>query len=157
MHIYGTESKRKDLEAIFTFTKRTNLKTIMVTDKMEAIIKEENPQNFIHIDTLKTKFEVMSKYMTASFIKENMKGYQYLFDNVDTIEKYISTKIANDVKSLRELMANYNVEYNVADNIVKEMHDFYKENPKMYNQEFMFIFNNVNKIKDNLEIGRAHV
>ena len=151
LHIYGTESKRKDLEAIFTFTKRTNLKTIMVTDKMEAIIKEEDPQNFIHIDTLRTKFEVMSKYITASFIKENMKGYQYLFDNVDTIEKYISTKIANDVKSLRELMANYNVEYNVADNIVKEMHDFYKENPKMYNQEFMFIFNNVNKIKDNLD------
>ena len=31
--------------------------------------------------------------MVISFIKENMKGYQYLFDNVDTIEKYISTKI----------------------------------------------------------------
>ena len=90
----------------------------MVTDKMEAIIKEEDPQNFIHIDTLRTKFEVMSKYITASFIKENMKGYRFLFENIDTIEKYISTKIANDIKSLRELMNKYNVEYTVEENIV---------------------------------------
>ena len=69
----------------------------------------------------------------------------------DVIEKYISTKIANDIRQLKGLMANYNVEYNFADNVVKEMHEFFKENPKMYNQEFMFIFNNVNKVKDNLD------
>ena len=55
----------------------------MVADKMEKVIIEENPQNFIHIDNLKERFTVLANYFTALYIKEEMIGYSFLFDNVD--------------------------------------------------------------------------
>ena len=150
LHIYGTESKRRQLEKIFTFTK--NIQVIMVADKMEKVIIEENPQNFIHIDNLKERFTVLANYFTALYIKEEMIGYRFLFDNVDKIEKYISVSIANDIKELKVLMSRYHVDNKVYDScIIKEIYDLYKANPKLYNQEHIDIFNKVNKVKHNLD------
>lgn len=150
LHIYGTESKRKQLEEIFTFTKKVQV--VMVTDKIEKVIKDENPQNFIHIDNLKENFEVLSKYFTALYIKNEMKGYKFLFENVDLIEKYISKPIADDIRELKVLMSSYNVGDEVCDgSIIDEINKLYKANPKLYNQEHIFVLNKVNKIKQNLD------
>jgi hypothetical protein len=150
LHIYGTESRRRDIEQIFTFTK--NIQTIMVNDKIEKVIKDENPQNFIHIDNLKERFTVLANYFTALYIKEQMIGYRFLFDNVDKIQKYISATIANDITELKMLMSRYNVDNKVDESgIIKELYDLYKDNPKLYNQEHVNIFNKVDKIKENLD------
>ena len=150
LHIYGTESRRRDIEQIFTFTK--NIQTIMVNDKIEKVIKDENPQNFIHIDNLKERFTVLANYFTALYIKEQMIGYRFLFDNVDKIQKYISATIANDITELKMLMSRYNVDNKVHESgIIKELYDLYKDNPKLYNQEHVNIFNKVDKIKENLD------
>lgn len=150
LHIYGTESRRRDIEQIFTFTK--NIQTIMVNDKIEKVIKDENPQNFIHIDNLKERFTVLANYFTALYIKEQMIGYRFLFDNVDKIQKYISATIANDITELKMLMSRYNVDNKVYESgIIKELYDLYKDNPKLYNQEHVNIFNKVDKIKENLD------
>lgn len=150
LHIYGTESRRRNIEQIFTFTK--NIQTIMVNDKIEKVIKDENPQNFIHIDNLKERFTVLANYFTALYIKEQMIGYRFLFDNVDKIQKYISATIANDITELKMLMSRYNVDNKVHESgIIKELYDLYKDNPKLYNQEHVNIFNKVDKIKENLD------
>jgi|LakMenEpi03Aug12_release.lakeMendotaPanAssembly.Ray.scaffolds.fasta_scaffold118970_3 hypothetical protein len=150
LHIYGTESRRRDIEQIFTFTKK--IQTIMVNDKIEKVIKDENPQNFIHIDNLKERFTVLANYFTALYIKEQMIGYRFLFDNVDKIQKYISATIANDITELKMLMSRYNVDNKVDESgIIKELYDLYKDNPKLYNQEHVNIFNKVDKIKENLD------
>ena len=150
LHIYGTESRRRDIEQIFTFTKK--IQTIMVNDKIEKVIKDENPQNFIHIDNLKERFTVLANYFTALYIKEQMIGYRFLFDNVDKIQKYISATIANDITELKMLMSRYNVDNKVHESgIIKELYDLYKDNPKLYNQEHVNIFNKVDKIKENLD------
>jgi hypothetical protein len=150
LHIYGTESRRRDIEQIFTFTK--NIQTIMVNDKIEKVIKDENPQNFIHIDNLKERFTVLANYFTALYIKEQMIGYRFLFDNVDKIQKYISATIANDITELKMLMSRYNVDNKVYESgIIKELYDLYKDNPKLYNQEHVNVFNKVDKIKENLD------
>jgi len=150
LHIYGTESRRRDIEQIFTFTK--NIQTIMVNDKIEKVIKDENPQNFIHIDNLKERFTVLANYFTALYIKEQMIGYRFLFDNVDKIQKYISATIANDITELKMLMSRYNLDNKVYESgIIKELYDLYKDNPKLYNQEHVNIFNKVDKIKENLD------
>ena len=150
LHIYGTESRRRDIEQIFTFTK--NIQTIMVNDKIEKVIKDENPQNFIHIDNLKERFTVLANYFTALYIKEQMIGYRFLFDNVDKIQKYISATIANDITELKMLMSRYNVDNKVHESgIIKELYDLYKDNPKLYNQEHVNVFNKVDKIKENLD------
>lgn len=150
LHIYGTESRRRDIEQIFTFTK--NIQTIMVNDKIEKVIKDENPQNFIHIDNLKERFTVLANYFTALYIKEQMIGYRFLFDNVDKIQKYISATIANDITELKMLMSRYNIDNKVEESgIIKELYDLYKDNPKLYNQEHVNIFNKVDKIKENLD------
>jgi hypothetical protein len=125
LHIYGTESRRRDIEQIFTFTKK--IQTIMVNDKIEKVIKDENPQNFIHIDNLKERFTVLANYFTALYIKEQMIGYRFLFDNVDKIQKYISATIANDITELKMLMSRYNVDNKVHESgIIKELYDLYK-------------------------------
>ena len=150
LHIYGTESRRRDIEQIFTFTKK--IQTIMVNDKIEKVIKDENPQNFIHIDNLKERFTVLANYFTALYIKEQMIGYRFLFDNVDKIQKYISATIANDITELKMLMSRYNIDNKVDESgIIKELYDLYKDNPKLYNQEHVNIFNKVDKIKENLD------
>lgn len=150
LHIYGTESRRKQLEEIFTFTKKVQV--VMVTDKIEKVIKDENPQNFIHIDDIKSKFNRLSNYFTALYIKEQMVGYKFLFDDVDLIEKYISKSIATDINNLKTLMSKYNVADKVYDDtIVKEIYELYKAKPELYNQDHFFIFNKVNKIKQNLD------
>ena len=150
LHIYGTESRRRNIEQIFTFTK--NIQTIMVNDKIEKVIKDENPQNFIHIDNLKERFTVLANYFTALYIKEQMIGYRFLFDNVDKIQKYISATIANDITELKMLMSRYNLDNKVYESgIIKELYDLYKDNPKLYNQEHVNIFNKVDKIKENLD------
>jgi hypothetical protein len=124
----------------------------MVNDKIEKVIKDENPQNFIHIDNLKERFTVLANYFTALYIKEQMIGYRFLFDNVDKIQKYISATIANDITELKMLMSRYNVDNKVHESgIIKELYDLYKDNPKLYNQEHVNIFNKVDKIKENLD------
>lgn len=150
LHIYGTESKRVHLEELFLFT--NGIQTIMVTDKIEKIIKDENPQNFIHVNNIKEKFTSLANYFTALYIKNEMVGYKFLFDNIDLIEKYISKPIADDIKELKLLMSKYNVNNKVYDkSIIYELYELYKANPKLYNQEHVFILNKVNKIKQNLD------
>ena len=152
LHIYGTENKRKQLEQIFTFAKKSNLQSIMVNEKIEKIIKEEDPHNFIHIDDLKQKFGKVSNYMTSLHIQNEMKGYQYLLNNTAFIQEYISTAIAEDIDSLKKIIRTYDVDYNIYDGaITQEIYQLYKEKPILFNQEHMHIFNKVNKIKNNLD------
>jgi hypothetical protein len=81
-----------------------------------------------------------------------MIGYRFLFDNVDKIQKYISATIANDITELKMLMSRYNVDNKVYESgIIKELYDLYKDNPKLYNQEHVNVFNKVDKIKENLD------
>jgi len=161
LHIYSTEKNRLALEKLFTnFQKRTNtnLQLIMVNEKTEKIIKEENPQNFINIENLKDKFSILSNYITASYIKENLKKYQSLLYNSQLINEHISSNISKDIDKINEILKKYNVEnifYDVergnCPEIIKSFVNFYQENPKMYNQEYMEIYSKLEKVLSKLD------
>jgi hypothetical protein len=148
LHIYGTENNRRKLEKIFTFTNKTNLQSIMVNEKTEKMIKEENPHNFIHIDNLKNKLSNISNYITVLHITTELKDYQYLFNYVDMIEEHISSTIAKDIESIKQLCRDYSISSN---NLFEEIYELFKENPTLFNQEYIYLFNKVDKIKENLD------
>ena len=151
LHIYGTETNRRELELIFSkFQRKTNnVMAVMVTEKTDKLIKEEKPQNFIHINDLKERFTVLSKYTTASFIKNGFDKYKFVLENTELIKKYISTELAKDLQEINGYLSNYDVDdvfnsYKTESaDIINEIVTLYKANPKMYNMSMMALYNKV--------------
>lgn len=151
LHIYGTEVNRRKIEQVYSNLQTNNLQCIMVSERNEKLIKEKNPQNFIHILELKEKFTEISKYITASYIHNKVKDNKVLFDYNDIINKYISTSIAKDFIELKEILKTYDVEdvfYKKDSSFLGEIVQLYKDNPKMYNMDMIYKYE---KVKINLE------
>lgn len=166
LHIYGTESNRTKLEALFTKfqSKNNNLQLIMVNDKTEKLIKEENPHNFINVEDLKNKFSVLSNYITASYIEHNLQNYKVLLNNSELIKQYISLNIGLDIDNINKILKDnnvddifYDVERNRCSEIIKSLVDFYTENPKMYNQDYIYLYNKLEKVLQKLDFVELFV
>ena len=153
LHIYGTEDKRVQLEQIFKWFKK--VQTIMVNEKTEKIIMEENPHNFVNINSLIDNLQVVSKYVTASFIKKKLEPYEDLVDNLSVIRGFVSTKIADDLAILHGKLNSYDVDdlfyrRNSGD-FMKEIDGLFANNPKLYNQEILYQFNSLEQSLKNLD------
>ena len=161
LHIYGLENHRKNLEFIFTNLKnrRNNLELIMVSEKTKKMIEQENPHNFIYIENLKSKLNLMSKYVTANLIKINLEKYKDIVTNtnINIIKNYISTKIGEDLIQLVQFVEKYNNEklFDYPDSnqndFLEEIFNLFKENPKLYHQEYIDLFNRLDKNLEKLE------
>ena len=160
LHIYGTEKHRKSLETFFKKFQRNNnnLQLIMVNDKTEKLIKEENPHNFINIEDLKDRFSVLNNYITASYIRKNLNKYDSILKNSQLINTYISSNISKDIDKINEIMKKYDVDsifYDVergnCPEIINNFVQFYTENPKMYNQEYIELYNKLEKALSKLD------
>ena len=160
LHIYGTEKNRNSLESLFTNfqSNKNNLQLIMVNDKTEKLIKEENPQNFVNIEDLKNKFGILNNYITASYIKHNLKGYFVLLNNSEIIKQYISLSIGLDIDNINKILKEndvddifYDIERGKSSEILKNIVSFYEENPQLYNQEYLFLYNKIEKVLKKLD------
>lgn len=159
LHIYGLESHRKDLEFMFINLKnrKNNLELIMVTEKTQKMIEKENPHNFIYIDNLKSKLDLMSKYATANLISVNLQKHAGVLSSTSIIKNYISTKIGEDLEKLKEFIDKYNndILFEYPDSkqnaFLEEIFNLFKENPKLYHQEYIDLFNKLDKNLEKLE------
>jgi len=156
LHIYGTESKRKDLESLYVkFQKKdTNLQIIMVSEKTEKMLKQENNHNFIHIDDLKNNFGVISKYATMGYIKSQVSDIENILKHHEIIKTYISKQIGDDMNELDVLLKKYDPDdifYGFEKTIIKEIVDFYNNNPKLYDQNILDKANKVLRVASKLD------
>ena len=153
LHIYGLESHRKDLEFMFIRLKTNynNLEIITVTEKTQKMIEKENPHNFIYINNLKSKLDLMSKYATANLIRIDLEKHAGVIRSASTIKDHISTKIGEDLEKLIGFVNMYNVDklFDYPDsnqnNFLEEIFNLFKENPKLYHQEYIDLFNKLDK------------
>jgi len=152
-HIYGEIGDRQLLETFYI--NFNNVQTIMVTEKSKKMLDKENLHNFVSIDSIKNDFTLISKYATAAYIAHKVKDIKYLFENQELINNHISTGIGNDIKVLKDLMVSYDIDdvfwRSSGQAIVKEIINFYENNPKMYNQDMLEKLNNVLKVADKLD------
>jgi hypothetical protein len=159
LHIYGLESHRKDLEFMFIHLKTdyNNLEIITVTEKTQKMIEKENPHNFIYIHNLKSKLHLMSKYATANLIRIDLEKHEGVIRSANTIKTYISTKIGEDLEILTNFVNMYNVDklFDYPDsnqnNFLEEIYSLFKENPKLYHQEYIDLFNRLDKNLEKLD------
>jgi hypothetical protein len=159
LHIYGLESHRKDLEFMFTYLKKSsnNLEIITVTEKTQKMIEKENPHNFIYIDNLKSKLDLMSKYATANLIRIDLDKYSGVIQSTNIIKTYISTKIGEDLQKLTGFVDTYSVNklFDYPDSnqndFLEEIFNLFKENPKLYHQEYIDLFNKLDKNLEKLD------
>jgi len=159
LHIYGLESHRKDLEFMFTYLKKSsnNLEIITVTEKTQKMIEKENPHNFIYIDNLKSKLDLMSKYATANLICIDLDKYSGVIQSTNIIKTYISTKIGEDLQKLTGFVDTYSVDKlfdypsSIQNNFLEEIFNLFKENPKLYHQEYIDLFNRLDKNLEKLD------
>lgn len=149
LHIYGNDTLRTNLESIYVKLQTNNLQVIMVTERTEKLIKEQDVHNFIHINDLKDKFGALSKYVTMSYINHELKESEELFKFKDIIREYVSTSIAEDIEKLEEYRKNYDVEdifttyQEGAKTVISELVGLYKEHPQMYNQEMLLVYERI--------------
>ena len=152
-HIYGEVGDRQLLETFYV--NFNNVQTIMVTEKSKKMLDKENLHNFVSIDSIKNDFTLISKYATAAYIAHKVKDINYLFENQELINNHISTGIGNDIQVLKDLMVSYDIDdvfwRSSGQSIVKEIINFYENNPKMYNQDMLEKLNNVLKVADKLD------
>lgn len=152
-HIYGEIGDRQLLETFYI--NFNNVQTITVTEKSKKMLDKENLHNFVSIDSIKNDFTLISKYATAAYIAYKVKDINYLFENQELINSHISTGIGNDIKVLKDLMVSYDIDdvfwRSTGQDIVKEIINFYENNPKMYNQDMLEKLNNVLKVADKLD------
>ena len=152
-HIYGEVGDREILETFYV--NFNNFQTIMVTEKSKKMLDKENLHNFVSIDSIKNDFTLISKYATAAYIAHKVKDIKYLFENRELISNHISTGIGNDIQVLKDLMVSYDIDdvfwRSSGQSIVKEIINFYENNPKMYNQDMLEKLNNVLKVADKLD------
>jgi hypothetical protein len=161
LHIYGLESQRRKLEFIFTNLKNiiNNLELIMVSEKTKKMIEQENPHNFIYIEDLKSRLDLMSKYVTANYIRINLEKHKEVVThtNIKIIREHISTKIGDDLLYLMEFLQKYNneklFEYPSKDQVhfLEEIFNLFKDNPKLYHQEYIDLFNRLDKNLEKLD------
>ena len=152
-HIYGEVGDRQLLETFYV--NFNNVQTIMVTEKSKKMLDKENLHNFVSIDSIKNDFTLISKYATAAYIAHKVKDIKYLFENRELISNHISTGIGNDIQVLKDLMVSYDIDdvfwRSNGKTVVKEIINFYENNPKMYNQDMLEKLNNVLKVADKLD------
>lgn len=152
-HIYGEVEDRRLLETFYV--NFNNVQTIMVTEKSKKMLDKENLHNFVSIDSIKNDFTLISKYATAAYIAHKVKDIKYLFENQELISNHISTGIGNDIQVLKDLMVSYDIDdvfwRSNGQTVVKEIINFYENNPKMYNQDMLEKLNNVLKVADKLD------
>ena len=152
-HIYGEVGDRQLLETFYV--NFNNVQTIMVTEKSKKMLDKENLHNFVSIDSIKNDFTLISKYATAAYIAHKVKDIKYLFENQELISNHISTGIGNDIQVLKDLMVSYDIDdvfwRSNGKTVVKEIINFYENNPKMYNQDMLEKLNNVLKVADKLD------
>jgi hypothetical protein len=159
LHIYGLESHRKNLEFMFTYLKKdiNNLEIITVTEKTQKMIEKENPHNFIYIENLKSRLDLMSKYTTANLIRINLDKYSGVIRSTNLIKTYISTKIGEDLQKLTDFVNMYSLDKLFSypdsnqDDFLEEIFNLFKENPKLYHQEYIDLFNKLDKNLEKLD------
>jgi len=153
-HIYSTEENRRQLEWLFKKFQTKNLQIIMVNEKNQKILDNNPNHNFVNIKDLKNRFEVLSKYVTVSIIKESLKDNEILRNYIWVVEDYISTEIGKDLRALEKLLKDYSVDnlfYLENSPVIPELIEFYRENPKMLNAEMLFLYNKVGKVLEKLD------
>lgn len=152
-HIYGEIDDRQFLEKFYKYVNK--VQTIMVTEKTKKMLDKENLHNFVSVDSIKNDFTLISKYATAAYIAHKVKDIKYLFENQEFINNHISTGIGNDIEVLKDLMVSYDIDdvfwKSTGQDIVKEIINFYENNPKLYNQDMLEKLNNVLKVADKLD------
>ena len=159
LHIYGLESHRKDLEFMFVKLKnnKNNLEIITVTEKTQKMIEKENPHNFIYIENLKSKLDLMSKYATANLIRIDLDKYSDIINNTNIIKNHISTKMGEDLQKLTNFVDMYSVDKlfdypnSNQNDFLEEIFNLFKENPKLYHQEYIELFNRLDKNIEKLD------
>ena len=159
LHIYGLESHRKNLEFMFTYLKKdiNNLEIITVTEKTQKMIEKENPHNFIYIENLKSRLDLMSKYTTANLIRINLEKHTGVVRSTNLIKTYISTKIGEDLQKLTDFVNMYSLDKLFSypdsnqDDFLEEIFNLFKENPKLYHQEYIDLFNKLDKNLEKLD------
>jgi hypothetical protein len=93
----------------------------------------------------------MSKYATANLIRIDLEKHAGVIRSASTIKDHISTKIGEDLEKLIGFVNMYNVDklFDYPDsnqnNFLEEIFNLFKENPKLYHQEYIDLFNKLDK------------
>lgn len=114
LHIYGTESKRRKLDNLYTLVKGggglNNIVPCLISEKQQEHLKKLKLHNFMEIDEfLKGKHTMFRKIMTSYIIYTELKQkYTKTFENKEIIRKYISNKLAGDLDEMETYIKRFN-------------------------------------------------
>lgn len=135
LHVYGNEKERFRLDVLYTLvSKRVNhISPCIISDRQQSYIKQLNLHNFMGVeDFFKGKHKLLKSIITAYLINRFISKYDSIFRHQETIEKYISSKFAGDMKELRAFSSKYITRTSfVDDTFMKELLKYAKEH-KLY-------------------------